>query len=193
MAINLTENVKTYLTYAGIAINSAAVGALILLAGQGINNWRHPKVLASAITGDMLRATHGADVDELTQRRTNLQGQTADLNRAQDTAQNRVNEAQRQLQAAQTDAAGAGDAVTEAQRNAVTDAQRALEAARAAFAAAQAAVTANTNEIADLTAQIAVNNVFANADQLAVLVDRINHVAPVSQAPAPAPAGEGNQ
>lgn len=186
MAINLTENVKTYLTYAGIAITSAAVGALILLAGQGINNWRHPKVLASAITGDMLQATQGADVEKLAQRRAQLQIQTAGLNQDKATAQGRVTEAQGQLQAAQTAAAGAGDDVTEAQRNAVTDARRALEAAQAAFEAAQAAVTANTNAIAALDAQIAnegaVADLIGNNVQRDILVNRL-HQIPVPPAP----------
>ena len=165
MAINLTENVKTYLTYAGIAITSAAVGALILLAGQGINNWRHPKVLASAITGDMLRATQGANVEELRTQVDELNRQTPTLTETRDQAQTTVN--------------NAGGGVTDEQQQ--------------ALARAEAALAEHNKRITNLQAQIAVNDVFDNADQLAVLVDRINHVAPVSQAPAPAPAGEGNQ
>lgn len=182
MAINLTENVKTYLTYAGIAITSAAVGALILLAGQGINNWRHPKVLASAITGDMLQDTHGADAYELGQRRTQLQRANAELVQAQTTAQDQVTEAQGQLQAAQV--AAAGDDVTETQRNAVIVAQRALEAAEATLAEAQAAVRANADAIAALNAQIAneeaVANLIDNDDQRGILVNRLNQI-PVQQ------------
>lgn len=161
MAINLTENVKTYLTYAGTAITSAAVGALILLAGQGINNWRHPKVPASAITGDMLRATQGADVGELRREVAELNRQTGQLTQARDDAQRIVNDA------------------CEGGANAEQT---------AALEEAENALTRHNARIANLEAQIAVNDVFANADQLAVLVDRINHVAPVSQASAPAPA-----
>lgn len=179
MAINLTENVKTYLTYAGIAITSAAVGALILLAGQGINNWRHPKVPASAVTDDMLRATQGANVEELQAQVDELDRQTPALTDAQTTAQRALDDAQRIV-------TEAGTAATPEQQTALTD-------ARTAFENAQAALAEHNKRITNLRAQIAVNNVFANADQLAVLVDRINHVAPVSQAPAPAPAGEGNQ
>lgn len=180
MAINLTENVKTYLTYAGIAITSAAVGALVLLAGQGINNWRHPKVLASAITGDMLRVTQGADVEELGERRGLLQRATAGLNQAQTAARGRVTEAQRQLQAAQAAVTGAGDAVTEAHRDAVTVARRNFEAAQTDLAEAQAAIRANSDAIAALDAQIAnegaVNNLINNDAQRDILVSRLNQI-----------------
>lgn len=153
MAINLTENVKTYLTYAGIAINSAAVGALILLAGQGINNWRHPKVLASAITGDMLRATHGANVEELERELDRLRGRTDELTQAQRDAQGVVN--------------GAGEGSATAEQT-------------AALEEAQAAVRANADAIAALDAQIANENAVAdligNDDQRDILVNRLHQI-----------------
>ena len=190
MPINLTEDVKTYLTYAGTAITGAAVGIIILLTGQGINNWRHPKVLASAITGDMLQATHGANVEELTQRRTQLEGATAGLTQAQTDAQRQLADAQRTFDAAQAAVEAAGDTATDAQREAVTAAQTALTAAQTALTAAQAALTANTEAIAGLTAQInnegAVATLIGNNDQRAILVNRLNQI-PVP--PAPAPAG----
>ncbi len=154
MAINLTENVKTYLTYAGIAITSAAVGALILLAGQGINNWRHPKVPAIAVTDDILSAAQGRPVGELREELDTLNGQTGRLTQARDDAQRIVNDA------------GEGGATAEQ---------------TAALEAAQKALDEHNAQIAKLTAQIAVNGVLANADQRAELVNRINNLAPVSQ------------
>lgn len=184
MAINLTENVKTYLTYAVTAITGAAVGALILLAGQGINNRLHPKLLASAVTGDMLSAVQGRPVGELREELNTLNEQTPTLTEAQTTAQGQVEGAQRTFDEAQRIVTGAGDAVTEAQQNAVTDAQRALEAAQAAFENAQTALAEHNKRITELQAQIAVNGVLANASQRAELVNRINNLAPAPRTQA---------
>lgn len=162
MAINLTENVKTYLTYAGTAITSAAVGALILLAGQGINNWRHPK----AITDDMLLASQDANVAGQQEQLNTLNGQTAQLNQAQTTARTRVKEAQ-----AAVDGAGEGGPTAEQTEE--------LTAAQQALAAATEALRNHNAQITKLQAQIAVNGVLANADQRAELVKRINNLAPV--------------
>lgn len=176
---NLSEQAKTYVAYAGIAITSAAVGALILLAGQGINNWRHPQVPASAVTDDMLRATQDANVEELQAQVDELDRQTQALTDAQTTAQRALGDAQRIV-------TEAGTAATPEQQTALTD-------ARTAFENAQAALAEHNKRITNLRAQIAVNGVLANADQRAILVDRINHLAPVAPAAAAAEGEGGSQ
>ena len=174
MAINLTENVKTYLTYAVTAITGAAVGALILLAGQGINNRLHPKVPASAITGVMLRATRG--------KAQELQAQIDELNRQTQTLTDAQTTAQRTFDEAQNAVTTAGDAVTEAQQNAVTDAQRALEAAQAALRDHNAQLNAQIEALnAQIANESAVADLIGNDDQCAILVRRLNQI-PVSQA-----------
>lgn len=170
MAINLTENVKTYLTYAGTAITSAAVGALILLAGQGINNWRHPKVLASAITGDMLRATRDK-TQELQRELNTLNEQTRTLTQARDDAQRIVNDA--------------GEGVTDEQRQALARAQEALRVHNEQLNARTEAINAK------ITNERAVADLIGNDDQRAILVRRLNQI-PVPQAPAPVPTGTTN-
>lgn len=160
MAINLTENVKTYLTYAGIAINSAAVGALILLAGQGINNRLHPKVSASAITGDLVRATRGKEQE--------LQAQLDTLNRRTQTLTEARNAAQRIVD-------DAGEGATEEQRQ---DLARKDEALRNHNAQLNAQTEALSAQIAN---ERAVATLIGNDSQLAILVNRINQI-PVSQA-----------
>lgn len=155
MAINLTENVKTYLTYAGIAITSTAVGALILLAGQGINNRLHPKVSASAVTGDMLRATRG-NVQKLQEELGRLNGQTQTLTAARDAAQRIVNDA--------------GEGATEEQRQALARKEEDLRNHNAQVEALNAQI-ANERAVA---------NLIVNNDQRAILVNRINQI-PVPQ------------
>lgn len=177
---NLSEQAKTYVAYAGIAITSAAVGALILLAGQGINNRLHPKVSASAITGDLVRATRGKEQE--------LQAQLDTLNRRTDELNQAQRDAQRTFDEAQNAVTTAGDAVTEAQQNAVTDAQRALEAAQAALRDHNAQIEALN---AQITNERAVATLIGDDSQLAILVNRINQI-PVSQAPALAPTDTTN-
>lgn len=159
MAINLTENVKTYLTYAVTAITGAAVGALILLAGQGINNRLHPKVPASAITGNLVRATHGKE-QELQGELDKLNGQTQTLTEARDAAQRIVN--------------NAGEGATEEQRQ---DLARKEEALRNHNAQLRAKTEALNAKIAN---ERAVASLISNDDQCAILVRRLNQI-PVSQ------------
>ena len=188
MAINLTENVKTYLTYAVTAITGAAVGALILLAGQGINNRLHPKVPASAITGDLVRATRGKEQE--------LQAQLDTLNRRTDELNQSQRDAQRTFDEAQNAVTTAGDAVTEAQQNAVTDAQRALEAAQAALRDHNAQLRAQVEALnAQIANERAVADLIGNDGQCAILVRRLNQIpVPQAQAQESAPANtEGQQ
>ena len=152
---NLSEQAKTYVAYAGIAITSAAVGALILLAGQGINNRLHPKVSASAVTGDMLRATRGK-VQELQEELGRLNGQTQTLTAARDAAQRIVNDA--------------GEGATEEQRQALARKEEDLRKHNAQVEALNA----------QLANERAVANLIVNNDQRAILVNRINQI-PVPQ------------
>lgn len=186
---NLSEQAKTYVAYAGIAITSAAVGALILLTGQGINNRRHPQVVASAITGDMLRATHGK-VQELQEELERLNGQTQTLTDAQTAAEGRV----RTAQEAVNDAGEGGP--TPAQRGELEAAQQALEAAQAALRDHNAQLRAQVEALnAQIANEQAVADLIGNDDQRAILVRRLNQIpVPQAQAQESAPVNtEGQQ
>lgn len=80
---NLSEQAKTYVAYGATAITGAAVGALILLAGLGINNRLHPRSLTQKeLSVNMLNNGTAPKVAELRAKLTPLENEEALLIRA---------------------------------------------------------------------------------------------------------------
>lgn len=77
---NLSEQAKTYVTYGATAITGAAVGALILLAGLGINNRLHPRSLTQKeLSVNMLNNGTAPKIAELRAELTPLENEEAPL------------------------------------------------------------------------------------------------------------------
>lgn len=187
---NLSKQVEAYFSYLITASVTAFVAVGGTLGVQAFRNWLNPGPLTvNAVTGDILAATHGRDVAALQTRLDELNRQTAELTQAKDNAQTRADDAQRAVAAAQATVTAAGDTATAEQQAALTAAQTALTGAENALTAAQTALTNHNEQITGLNTLIAnetaVNDVIANADQLDILVGRINNATPVVPAPAP--------
>lgn len=80
---NLSEQAKTYVAYGATAITGAVVGALILLAGLGINNRLHPRSLTQKeLSVNMLNNGTAPKIAELRAELTPLENEERRLAQA---------------------------------------------------------------------------------------------------------------